>query len=219
MTTDYVKLDSVMATFVSELGEIGIFHFNKLAYLFEYLFIKNFGKRYTKEQFVKLPHGPVVINYKKYISDLKCRNLVDVDLKSLKVKRLLDDDLAYERVSISQTIATHECIVKNPVVYRLVKKVAETYGTLSSREIEKAVYATNPVRSILNKISEGQLKKTGTYILNGNGIRMKDYDSLKTKSRRAYLDHVEKYPTVKVNLQKKLSKELSFLSEMRPSYE
>ncbi len=65
---DITNLDCVTATIVNLLGSVGLFHYNKLASLFEYFYIKNFGKRYTEEYFVKLPHGPVIRDYKKQIT-------------------------------------------------------------------------------------------------------------------------------------------------------
>jgi uncharacterized phage-associated protein len=219
MKRDTVKLDSVMATFVNELDEIGVFHFNKLAYLFEYFYIKNFGKRYTKEQFVKFPHGPVLSEYKKVISELSSKHIINVDLTLLDSKRRLDDDLCYEKVLISCTELTSKNAIDNPILLKLIKKISNTYGKLNTKQIEEAVYKTKPVIKIEEKINAGLLRKTGTYILCGNWIRMKDYDTLETRSRRSYCAHIERYPEVKGSLQKELAKELSYLNEMRPKYE
>ena len=42
---DFNRLSQVSATIVSEMNDVGIYHFNKLTYLFEYFFIKNFGAK------------------------------------------------------------------------------------------------------------------------------------------------------------------------------
>jgi hypothetical protein len=215
---DVNKLNNVMATIVQELGEVGVFHFNKLAYLFEYFYIKNFGKRYTKEQFCKLPHGPVISGYKKYISDLKKRQLINVDLDNLMKKRTLDD-LQLEKIKITKTDKTFEGTIKNPELYKFIKQLANKFGKLTTPEIEEAVYSTPPVAKIKQAIENGLLKETGSYILKGNGIRMKDYRNGRNKSRLAYMKHLEKYPKVNKPLQKELREELAYLTKLRPSYE
>ena len=90
---DDSKLIAVGATLLSLNGELGLFQYNKLVYLFEYFYIKNFGKRFTKEVFMKLPHGPVIVEYKKHISYLINKGIAKGDLSILAEKREVDDTI------------------------------------------------------------------------------------------------------------------------------
>jgi len=76
-------LGRVACTILNELGEIPVLKYNKLLYLFEYLYIKNFGRRYTGESFKKINKGPVVDDYKNQILKLKEHGFVEVDEEEL----------------------------------------------------------------------------------------------------------------------------------------
>ena len=96
----FSQLDQVTATIVYQLERVGVYHYNKLTYLTEYLFIKNFGKRLTNEKFIKLPHGPVITNYRKQIASLQSRSIVNVDLDELNKIRKLNDDFIQSKIAI-----------------------------------------------------------------------------------------------------------------------
>ena len=85
--TDIEKLESVLIYLVYKSNEIGVYHLNKLTYLFEYFYIKNFGERFTKEYFLKYPHGPVISNYKRIFINLAQREFFLTNTDELKKNR------------------------------------------------------------------------------------------------------------------------------------
>jgi len=213
------KLDEVAVSIVNESGELGVFHYNKLIYLFEYLFIKNFGHRYTDEKFIKLPHGPVIKDYKKQIQKLFNLGLLYVDSEYFKTRNTLsDDDLAYCKVEIAKT-GKSKNLIQNELVYDFLLKVLNKYSTYSVKELENLVYQTAPVKNYLAAVKEGRKKEKGGYILFNDCIRSKKYETPKAKGRNLALQHFEKYPAIKVEQYVNYSKEFEPLTGMRPQWE
>lgn len=208
------NLDIVTATIVYEMEHVGVFHYCKLTYLFEYFFIKNFGTRYTKEHFIKLPHGPVISNYKRQISKLYDHNILQVDVDEFNRVKGLDD--YNETVTISPATESANYLIPERMAYALLLQVLREYGSLTVRELEEVVYKTSPVIKYCHGVEEGFKPRTGGYVLKGDCIRMKDHKNCKTKGREIALKHLRKYPTVNFETQKELVKELKDLEQMRP---
>ncbi len=206
------KLDHVTATIVYKMDQVGLFHYNKLTYLFEYFFIKNFGKRYTGEYFIKITHGPVIPNYKNHIKRLSSLNIVEFDAKDLNFWEI-DDDHRHQAVLIRKSSETANAIISEKCIYSLIKQIIEKFGQLSVNELEKIVYKTEPMK---NYLASPYKKKTGGYVLKGDCIKISKYKSPKTEGRRRALEHVQKYPAVDFELQKQFAKELAYLETMRP---
>lgn len=231
---DKDKLDAVTAYIVHQMGEVGVFHYNKLAYLFEYLYIKNFGKRYTKEQFVRLPHGPTIRNYKNQIKRLVGNQLADTDLDNLMKKRAVDDK-EFDKVTIKRPYHDIEHSLPTPIM-DLIDQIIAKYGRLSTKEIEKAVYQTPPMIKYMELVNRetkeinvsavGSLipgsfnypkPEVGGYVLQSDCIKMRDFDTPEAKGKRLALKHLEKYPDVNYDLQNRLAEELDYLTALRPT--
>lgn len=209
------KLDRVTSSIVYELGEVGVFHYCKLAYLFEYFFIKNFGSRYTKEYFIKLPHGPVIINYKNQISNLYGMEIIDVNLKELKRNRNFDD--FNETVLIKSNPKTSACLIPEKMAYALLLQILQKFGSMSVKDLEKFVYETSPIKKYIEAVSMGFKRPTGGYVLKGDCIRMKDYKNSRTKGREIAMKHLQKYPHINFQTQKELIEEMKELNNLRPT--
>jgi len=205
------NLDRVTATIVHEMGEVGLYHYNKLTYLFEYFYIKNFASRYTKEQFPKLPHGPVISNYKRQIRDLHGLNVIKTDLDELKRYRKMDD--YHGEILIECVPNTKIYMVSEEIVYSLIVQIVQKFGAMSTAELEEVVYRTTPLINFQN--NPYKLKKGG-YVLAGDCIKMKDYKNSVTEGRKLAIKHLQKYPEVDEELQLKLAKELQYLEALRP---
>jgi uncharacterized phage-associated protein len=213
--TELTDLDRVTATIVNRKSGIGLFHYNKLTYLVEFLFIKNFGKRLSGEKFIKYPHGPVIVDYHKQIEKLHNRSIVTVDLKELRTKRSFEEG-ERAKVSIQKTETTKKYLYPTSMVQDFIYGVVDKYGEYPADELEKIVYSTAPVINYKNSIFK---RVTGGYILTGDCIRMKDYKSPITEGRKKALEHLKKYPTVNWKQQKKLIKEFAPLESLRPQHE
>lgn len=211
-------LDSLTATLLLESGSVGLFHYNKLAYLSEFLFIKNFGARYTGELFLKLPHGPVIAGYKKQIMRLSKDGVLVVDLDKLNSKRTLKEDDYNLPVKIRATDGTKEISVKERIIRDFIKQVVQKYGELSTTDIERAVYNTEPVKKYLQLAASGFRKQIGGYILKSDCIRIKDYKDAQSEGRLTYLQHICKHPTVSPDIQRKVASEFDDLNGLRPRY-
>ena len=210
-------LDRTTATIVYIMKEVGILHYNKITYLFEYFFIKNFGERYTKEKFIKLPHGPVISNYKKQIINLANLKLFDTDVKKISENSSLDDAVL-DRIPINENENTGKFIIKEKMVFSLLKRIIDKYGYLPKEKIEEIVYKTPPVKNYLRKVKTGfKRRETGGYILT-DCIRMSDYKNPITKGRMLALKHLQKYPHINYKLQKELAEEFSDLEKLRPAF-
>ena len=203
------NLDLVTATIVHEMGQIGLFHYNKLTYLFEYFFIKNFGCRYTKERFIKYPHGPVIPNYQKQITNLIINNVIAGDINKISQRRKVDTDY-YEKTIIKSLPQTSNFIIPNKGIYFLLKQIISTYGNLSVEDLEKVVYKTEPIKKFLSNPFK---KKTGGYVLTSDCIKIRDFNTDKAKGLRLALKHLEKYPK-NHNDYKELEKEYNYFSKM-----
>jgi len=210
-------LDRITATIVYELKEVNLFHYNKLTYIFEYLYIKNFGVRFTNEYFIKLPHGPVIHQYKDQINKLHLKGYIDTDSDKLNEKRKLSDDKT-SKVLIKRNDRTEEIIVTNPIVYGFLKKVIIKYANLSVNEIERLVYQTSPVKSYLSKLSMGFKKESGSYLLK-DCIKITNYKNEISAGRKKALEHISKYPNVNVDQYKIFNQEFAPLSNLRPAWD
>jgi len=210
-------LDRVTSSIVSELGKVGLYHYNKLTYLFEFLFIKNFGTRYTGEKFCKLPHGPVITDYKRQISKLYEFNLIDVDLDELNRKRTVDDDF-YISVQISKNVNTNSATLKNELVFSFLQSLLNKFSNLSVQELESVVYETQPIKKYQELVKRRFKKKIGGYVLDNNGIRLKDYTNHKTIGRKRALEHINKFPKVNEEQYKKFAEEFNYLKKLRPEW-
>lgn len=212
---NFSKLDRITATIVYELGSVGVFHYCKLAYLFEFFFIKNFGCRYTDELFIKLPHGPVIRDYKKQISSLASAGFFDVDLKFLTASRPVDD-MFYEKIVISRNGNTAEAFITDKCAHLLLKKTLNKYASLSSSKLEGIVYSTPPVKTYLEKVKAGFKREIGGEVLS-DCIKLKNYKTPQATGRMKAMEHLQKYPTINFELQHAFSEEFSFMKGLRPS--
>jgi len=211
---DEKRLTDVSVSIVNLLDSVGVYKFNKLTYLFEYFFIKNFGQRYTKELFIKLPHGPVISAYKSFITSLYEKELIDTDITQLKSKKKFEDDIEITTCIISRNpgyVYIHENIVSG-----LLRQVVVKYAGLSVPELEKIVYQTVPVKKYL----EDSFKKDiGGYVLDGGGIKMKDYNTTEINGRKLYLKHISKFPDYNPELHARLANEYEDMEKLRPAWD
>ncbi len=209
-------LDQVTASIVFQMENVGVYHYNKLTYLTEYLFIRNFGKRLTNEKFIKLPHGPVISDYRKQIAALYSKSIINVNIEELNKTRKLNDDLIQSKIQISKTENTFKALPDEVLINNFIHGVVEKYGKYSIAELEQIVYSTEPVI----RYKESRFKKiTGGYILDGECIRIKDHKNSIADGRRIALDHLKKYPIINRDQQIELQKEFSPLKELRPMHE
>lgn len=211
------NLDSITLSIVNGLGKLGVFHYNKLTYLFEYFFIKNFGFRFTKEVFVKLPHGPVITNYKRQILNLSNLNLIETDEELLKKTRHLDDD-SKEKIWLFSNDKTINAISLDPMVNDFLNKILNRFANLDCDELESIVYQTSPVKSYLTKVKTGLKPEIGSYVLT-DCIKMSKYkDNPKVTGRKLALEHIRKYPNINYEQHHKLISELNDLKKLRPEW-
>lgn len=210
----FEPIDLVTVTIVNELNETGVFKYNKLAYLVEYLFIKNFATRLSGENFIKLPHGPVIGNYKKQIYKIYNEGIYDLDIDVLCEKRKVDDDMAMKLpVRIKQ--ADSKLVIKDCAILDFIKKVLNKYSGYSSEELEKIVYRTPPMVKFMEALRNGFKTATGSYILK-DCITLKEYKTPVTLGRLEYLKHIEKYPNVRDGQYEQFYNEFKILERMRP---
>lgn len=211
------NLDIITLSIVNELGKLGVFHYNKLTYLFEYFFIKNFGLRFTKEVFIKLPHGPVITNYKRQILTLSNFNLIDTDQELLKKTRHLDDD-SKEKIWLKRNDNTIHAISLDPIINDFLIQILNRYANLDCDGLEKIVYQTSPVKTYLAKVKTGLKPEKGSYVLK-DCIKMSKYkDNPKVIGRKIALEHIRKYPNINYEQHYKLVSELNDLKKLRPEW-
>ncbi len=204
------SIDRVSATIVNELGELGVYHYNKLTYLFEFFYIKNFGERFSKEKFIKITHGPIISNYKKRISALSKADYLSVDVSELNKKKSLDDFNKY--IPIHNTLNTKSIILDNPILISLIHQIIEKFSKLPVKKLEEIVYKTSPIRAYCNPSFN---KKTGGYVF-PNHIKVKSFRNSITEGRRQALKHFNKYNYVEYDQQKDLLDQFEILNRMRP---
>jgi len=209
-------LDQVTASIVFQMESVGVYHYNKLTYLTEYLFIKNFGKRLTNEKFIKLPHGPVISDYRKQITALYSKSIINVNIEELNKTRKLNDDLIQSKIEILKTENTANALPSEVMVNSFIQGVVERYGKYSVTELETIVYSTEPVI----RYKESRFKKLiGGYVLDNECIRLKDHKNPVTDGRRIALEHLRKYPIINREQQIELQKEFLDLQQFRPVHE
>ncbi|HPG39098.1 MAG TPA: Panacea domain-containing protein [bacterium] len=208
------NLDEITSSIVFLTDEIGVYHYNKLTYLFEYFFIKNFGFRYTKEKFLKYPHGPVISNYKNQIHRLYKNGIINVNCDELNKKRTVDDYL-YKKIIISKTDLTISNIITNSEIFNFIEMIIEKFARLTTDELENIIYQTTPIKNYLTLQENNYRKKIGGYIF-PDCIRLKDYKDIVVKGRELALKHSLKYPQIDIELHKDLAIELAYMSNLRP---
>jgi uncharacterized phage-associated protein len=208
-----IHLEQVGATIISLMKSLGVYRYNKLLYLFEYLHIKNFGKRYTKEVFIKYTHGPVIRNYKAHLVQLEQKGIAQIDISLLMKTRKVDND-PVGVIPISATDSTIEFMVQNPLIRAFVNSLCDHFGEMDVEELERYVYATEPIR---NYLASPFKKPTGGYILSSDCIKLAEHKSALSEGRRMASEHLEKYPKIDYTQHRKLAEEFSDLSAMRPA--
>ncbi len=216
MKTNQDRLDRVTTTIVHELGEVGIFQYNKLAYLFEYFYIKNFGRKYTGEDFVKQKHGPVITTYKKQIKRLQAKGWVSVDIDALTQDRRVDD-YHFPKIKITKAGVTQSALVEDKGVHGFLMSVLTKFGKLDAQELERFVYQTRPLVNYERLQMSGRKRTIGGYILD-NCITQKEFDSPRAQGRRLALEHLNKYKDPDFAQQEKDAEEFSFMEKMRPEW-
>ncbi|MCL5027479.1 MAG: Panacea domain-containing protein [Bacteroidetes bacterium] len=214
---DNIKLDGIIAAIVDQMGEVDLYHLNKLTYLFEFLFIKNFGKRYTGELFIKLPHGPVITNYKKVFERLFQAGILETDLEKLKEQRKLSDDY-HVKIELKKTEKTTSIIRLDKMIMDFIKKIIIKYGYLSVSDLEKEVYKTKPVKEYQSKVENGFKQQTGSYVLR-DCIKLSEYKNTITLGRKLALEHLNKYPDIITKQYQTYEEEFSSLKKLRPAWE
>ncbi len=208
------NLTRVTISIVNELKNVGIYHYNKLTYLFEYLFIKNFGMKFTGELFCKLPHGPVISDYKKYVVNQFKERLIFTDIDTFIQKRTLDD-YNYS-IRIMNTENGEKITIQEPMIYDFLLRVLDKYSHLSVDELEEVVYQTSAVVKFENAVKQGWRKENGGYIL--DLLTIKNFINSKVLARQAALKHSRKYPKIDNDQYNNLTSEWNFLESMRPQW-
>lgn len=211
---DEKRLTDVSVSIVNLLGNVGVYKFNKLTYLFEYFFIKNFGQRYTKEYFIKLPHGPVIKDYKHFITSLYDKKLIDTNIAQLKNKRKFEDDI--EITTSIKSLNRGYIYIHENIVSGLLRQVVYKYAEMSIPELEKIVYQTVPVKRYLENNYKQDI---GGYVLDGSGVTMKDYNTARINGRKLYLKHISKFPDYNPELHARLAKECADMEKLRPAWD
>lgn len=212
------RLNAITINIVNELGKVGVFRYNKLTYLFEYLFIKNYGERYTHQMFPKLPHGPVIGNYKKVILNQCEDGFIDADVKVLKLTRKLSDDRPEKKETIwlKKTSLSKDILIPEKTVYNFLLRVLDKYGSLSDDEIEELVYKTSAVINYEKQYEAGFKSKTGGFVLESDCIKINSSDSIDFKARQFAIKHELKHPDVNTEQQSLLYYDLAYLEQLRP---
>lgn len=208
-------------TIVHLMGKVGLFHFNKLLYLFEYQFIKKYGSRFTGEQFVKITHGPVVTNYKQKINSLYQLGFIDTDIDRLKMKRKLEDDKSANMIPICSNANSANYLLNDPVALNLMRSVVYKYGSLSVDELERKVYSTDPVINYVEAAEYSPfVKEKGGYVLKSPHIKIREQKESIPEWKKMALEHMQKYPTVVDPQQMKEDYEdFKHLEYLRPQYD
>jgi hypothetical protein len=208
------NLNQVAASILSFVQELGVYHYNKLIYLFEYFYIKNFGKRYTKEVFIKYPHGPVIVDYKGHITSLVHNRIANTDLATLQMKRSLLDECYNGKISIYKSESTDDYTFSDAMLLSFTKELCDKFSTMSVESLESFVYSTAPMKNYLNSPFK---KKTGGYILAGDCIKMSDHNNPITEGRRKALQHLQTYPKIDYTQHQQFAEEFAPLSSLRPT--
>ncbi len=208
------RLDSVTCTIVHELGKVGLFHYNKLTYLFEYLFIKNFAMRYTGELFVRIDHGPIVSNYKQQIIQLTKTDVLSTDISLLKRNRYVDD-FKFRKILVFAGTNINNKLIKADMVYSFLLKVLDKYAHLSTTALEEVVYQTPPMVKYLEQVKAGIRQEKGKYVLK-DCVKIRS-DNPQIQGRKIALQHILKHPHIDYENQKKIAKEMEFLEKLRPT--
>jgi hypothetical protein len=209
---DEAKLLAVGSTLLHLCDQLGLYHYNKLVYLFEYFHIKNFGSRFTKEVFSKFPHGPVIVGYKQHIETLVRSGMASADIEQLHEKRDVDD-IIYPKFLIESTEQTTEHVLGDPLLYDFARALCQKFAPMSVTELESFVYSTKPLIAFQKSPFK---KETGGYILTGDCIKLKDHLGPLQRGRAMLKKHLEEYPTSDYEQQKRFAEEFGWMSGMRP---
>ena len=211
--TNEERLEQITVNIVNELTEVGVYHYNKLTFLFEYLFIKNFGMKYTGESFLKLPHGPVIKGYKKIITDQTKKGLLSCDLEDLNLNRKLDEDYNL-KIFITKTENGNSVKIEQSIVKEFLLKVLDKYAHLTTDQLEEKIYDTTPVKKYIEQFQKGFKKEIGGYVM--DCITIKQFNTQHTQGRRKALQHFLKSKPVSSEQLIKYQKEFQYLEYMRP---
>jgi hypothetical protein len=192
---------------------IGVFHINKLAYLYEYFHIKNFGCRFTFDQFKKLPHGPVIIDYTDTFYNACKQTILSADKELIiNVKRWNESEV--QKKPLKPGINTPGSGIKTEIQYQLAETVIDKFASLSCKDLEKIVYSTQPMIAYMKRKDKGLL--VSPYILTPDCIKMSDYRTSYQEGMKLYLKHIEKYPDINWKQQNRIAEELEWLEKYRP---
>ncbi len=206
-------LDSVTTTIVELMGSVDLYHYNKLAFLFEYFYIKNFGTRFTEEQFTKLPHGPTINSYKKQIQQLAEKGIVSVPLDDLKKLRTVDEKL-HDAVFISKTEKTTENSIQSGSARKLIESVVSKFGNMSHAQLEAFVYATPPLKKYMASMGKFGLKQYGSPVLDSRCIKISDYSNETSKARK-FIAKLEPRPRMTPEQREKYDKEFDWMQSLK----
>jgi hypothetical protein len=216
---NYPLLQQVISEFFRKREHIGVYHFNKILYLFEYFYIKNTGKRFLKEPFIKLPHGPVVSNYKRQLENLFNDGILIMDISELKKHRDIDSD-RHIKLAIRKGYNINNYSIQDYTAFSILSHVIEKYSDLSIDELEQFVYHTEPViRYQINSEGYKMRKKIGGYVLRSPNINITKYKKTISEGAKLAAEHLKKYPTINIEQLNKDIEEFAFLEKLRPSYE
>ncbi len=236
---DAPKLEAVTTSIVELKGEISLYYFNNLTYLFEYFFIKNFGCRYMNGLFIKQPNGPVISNYKQLIKTLVKKKLIQTDLDMLFQKHQDDNSLSI-RVNIRAGAEIHNHQPLEPIVLDLLEQIVDKYGNLTIEDLKQLVEKTyTKQQDAYNGITAGAaIGSTGLMSMFGNlfgGIvggvvgALASYppsicdptlilrESSEKNGLRLYWEHSQQYPNTDAELQEKNKQEMRFFEALRPA--
>ena len=207
------RLEQITVSIVNELNQVGVYHYNKLTFLFEYLFIKNFGTRYINELFLKLPHGPVISGYKNLITDQTKKALLLCNLDELNQKRKLDEDY-YLKILITKTDGSERIQIEESIVKDFLLRVLEKYAHLDTDQLEEKIYNTTPVKKYLELAEKNFRKEIGGYVL--DCITFKQFKNKETEGRKIALQHFLNTKPATIEQLDKYQKEFEYLEYMRP---
>lgn len=167
------------------VGGVGMFHYSKLQYLFEFLYLKNYGERYTGERFVKYELGPVINEYKVQLLKLDELGILSVDRDALYRNAGVNKG-SYITKRIEVGSRAQEFALTDERELKLLNGVIERFGNLSTDALKKVVYSTLPLK--LNP-------KHNHEVLTDEVVEM-IVDNPIVQGKQMAEEHLKKYPTI-----------------------